>query len=244
MRNWIFIPIFTAFSAIALAATPFDLNESHQWAIQNVLDAESYAILEGGKANIIDTPDITRLEDLYKRFYENEIAVLQGYKDKPRLISFPVGRVAVENGVPVVYGAWSSPTVKYVFDSNSIDALSKTGRGSIFPAVCSLRSINRGALEFTKCRAGQEYIDNHIAVRRSEIMDFLAGKTARRAETSKQAVTLLSLIFSMPSTSRCLKKPAPELYCFSRLEFKGNSLIDSNIREAVMSELRSRGFQL
>lgn len=244
MRNWIFIPIFSAVSAITVAATPFDLNEPQRWAIQNVLDGESYAILVEGKANIIDTPDITRLENLYKRFYENEIAVLQGYKDKPRLISFPVGRVAVENGVPVVYGAWSSPTVRYVFDANSIDALSKIGKGSIFPAVCALHSINRGALEFRKCRAGQEDIDNHIAVRRSEIMDFLAGKPARRAETPKQAVTLLSLIFSMPSTSRCLKQPAPELYCFSRLEFQGNSLINSDVREAVTSKLRSHGFQL
>lgn len=228
---------------MAVAATPFELSESQRWAIQNVLNGESFAILMDGKANIIDTPDITRLQDLYQRFYVNELAVLQSFKGKPRHISFPVGRVAVEDGAPVVYGAWSSPTIRYVFDPNSADELAKLGRGSLFSAVCTLNSINRGALEFTKCRAGQGYINNHIEVRRSEIMDYLAGKPARRAAIPQQAVTLLSLIHSMPANSACLKQPAPDLTCFSQLEFQGNSLIKPGVREAVTSALRSHGFQ-
>lgn len=244
VRNWIVTLIITAVSTIAAAATPLELSQSQRWAIQNVLDGERYAILINGKANIIDTPDITRLHELYERFYVNEIAILQKYKDKPRLLSFPVGRVAIENGEPVVYGAGASPTVRYVFDTKSMDALSKVGKGSLFAAVCTLKSITRSALEFTKCRTGQEYIDSHVTARRLEIMEFLSGKPARRAETAKYAVTILSLINSMPIYSECLKEPNPDLICLSRIEFEGKSVIKPGAWEAVTSDLRSRGYQL
>lgn len=244
MRSFIIFPIFVALSTIASAATPIDLSETERWAIENILNGERFAIVVNGKSNIIDTPDITRLSALYERFFVNEVAVLKGYKGKPRHISFPVGRVAVERGVPVVYGAWSSPTVKYEFDVGSMDALAKVGRGSVISAICTLRSIERSALEFTKCKDGQEYIDRHIATRRDEIVDFLEGKPARRAETARQAVTLLSLIYSKPAYSPCLQRSAPGFLCYSELENQGKSLIAPGIRESVISKLKGHGFDL
>ena len=244
MRNTLVAIAFTSISATAVAKTPYVMDETEKNAFHNVFEAEIWAVWGEGKPNILsgpDAPEVTKLMDMYQAFHKNEIAVHKTYVGKPVRYTIPLGRVALENNKPVVYGAWSKPTVRYAFTDESADELAKANSQMI--VKCTLKSITRSELQFTNCSVDLPYVQSFMRQRESEYLDYLSGTRTPSLRSFNTLVTIFAFIRSQsPIHSDCLKPAGPNRFCMTNLERGGQKVIKTGVWQQVESEFKALDF--